>query len=98
MKYKTGDRVQVGRRTGGYYPRGAVRTDQPAAPVHRPVGRREKGGLLRIGGQQAMTTRTLSRNDQKLSGLDQVRIGDVVGVGDHLVFAAVAVEALRDGP
>src|SRR6185295_8262041 len=39
-----------------------------------------------------------SRDGQHLTRVDQVRIGNAAGIGDHLVFAAVAVEALRNGP
>src|SRR5215207_1605939 len=38
------------------------------------------------------------RNRQHLAGIDQVRVGDAAGVRDHLVSAAVAVEAFGDGP
>lgn len=41
---------------------------------------------------------THSGNRKHLVRIDQVRVRDAVRIGNHLVLAAVTVEALRDGP
>src|SRR5215212_7077629 len=38
------------------------------------------------------------RNREHLTRMNQVRVGDAAGLGDHLILAAVAVEAFRDRP